>query len=258
MSLSELSAGSCGAALALEGVSRRFGGFHAVSDLDLAVGAGERRAILGPNGAGKTTLFNLVTGDLPVSAGHIRLDGTDVTTLATPARIARGLRRTYQLALLFDGLSVEENLYLAVQGSRGASAGMMPLRARDLRRQRARELAARVDLAALLPQPAGTLSHGQRRQLEIGMALAGDPRILLFDEPAAGLSPAERELLAALILDLPRTITLVMIEHDMDIALTLADVVSVLDKGRLIAEGTPEEIVNDARLHEIYLGKGHA
>ncbi len=242
-------------ALAIEGVGRRFGALHAVRDVPIKVAAGERRAILGANGAGKTTLFNLVAGDIPPSQGRILMFGRDVTGLRVEKRVRNGLRRTYQTSLMFAGLTVRQSLFLAVRGVTGGR--MSALRpARRLAEMAAGErLAERLHLAHVLDTPCGALSHGERRQLELAMALAGEPRLLLLDEPAAGLSPREREMLLKLLLDLPRAVTLVMIEHDMDIALRAVDQVSVMHNGRLVAEGTPREIENDRTVHDIYMGK---
>ena len=244
-------------ALTVQGVGRRFGGFWAVRDVSLTVRPGERRALLGPNGAGKTTLFNLLTGDLAATSGTIRLAGTDVTRLPVHKRVALGLRRTYQHALLFDGLSVRETLVLAVSGITGGWAQIMPLRSSDQRVAKAEALAETAGLQAEQDKAVGTLSHGQRRQLEIGMALAESPRLLLLDEPAAGLSASERPRLTALLRALPEDITVVLIEHYMDIALQTADRVSVLHNGCLLAEGTPDSIMSDETVHRVYIAGAH-
>lgn len=244
-------------ALDIQGVGRRFGGFWAVQDISLSVRPGERRAILGPNGAGKTTLFNVLTGDLAASAGTIRMDGADVTRIPMHKRIKGGLRRTYQHAHLFDGLTVRETLFLAVSGIAGGWKRFLPLKLDDGAILKAEILAQMSGLERDLDRKVANLSHGQRRQLEIGMALAETPKMLLLDEPAAGLSPGERPRLAELLMSLPKHITIILIEHDMDIALKTSDSVSVLHNGRLLAEGTPESIMSNEVVHSVYMGGAH-
>ena len=244
-------------ALEIQGIGRRFGGFWAVKDVSLTVRPGERRAVLGPNGAGKTTLFNVLTGDLAASAGTIRMNGADVTHTPMHKRIKGGLRRTYQHAHLFDGLTVRETLFLAVSGVAGGWRRFLPLKPNDSAVAKAENLAQMSGLSSDLDREVDTLSHGQRRQLEIGMALAENPKMLLLDEPAAGLSPSERPRLAELLLSLPKDITIVLIEHDMDIALRTSDSVSVLHNGRLLAEGSPENIMSNEAVHNVYMGGAH-
>jgi branched-chain amino acid transport system ATP-binding protein len=244
--------------LRLRGIGRRFGGVHAVRDVDLDVFAGERRAILGPNGAGKTTLFNVVSGEFPPTAGTLELFGRDVTRQPARKRAHVGLTRTYQTSRLFLGLSVEDNLYLAVLGVQGGHLRPLRLGRRDgPMRTRARELADRVGLANQLGTLVGSLSHGEQRQLEVAMARAGDPKLMMLDEPAAGLSRGERLRLTELLLQLDRDITLILIEHDMDVALTVAERVTMMHDGRVIVEGTPAEIRANQLVHDLYLGKGH-
>ena len=258
MSVAARAAESVEPILRLRGVGRRFGGVHAVRGVDLDVDPGERRAILGPNGAGKTTLFNLVSGEFPPTAGKIELFGGDVTRQPARKRARAGLTRTYQTSRLFLGLSVEDNLYLAVLGVRGGH--LRPVRSpeRDGRmRARARELAEEVGLGSQVRTLVGSLSHGEQRQLEVGMARAGDPKLMMLDEPAAGLSRGERALLTDLLQRLDPQITLVLIEHDMDVALTVADRVTMMHDGRVIVEGTPDEIRANQLVHDLYLGKGH-
>jgi branched-chain amino acid transport system ATP-binding protein len=244
--------------LRLRGIGRRFGGVHAVRDVDLDVFAGERRAILGPNGAGKTTLFNVVSGEFPPTAGTLELFGRDVTRQPARKRAHVGLTRTYQTSRLFLGLSVEDNLYLAVLGVQGGHLRPLRLGRRDgPMRTRARDLADRVGLAHQLGTLVGSLSHGEQRQLEVAMARAGDPKLMMLDEPAAGLSRGERLRLTELLLQLDRDITLILIEHDMDVALTVAERVTMMHDGRVIVEGTPAEIRANQLVHDLYLGKGH-
>jgi branched-chain amino acid transport system ATP-binding protein len=247
-----------GPILRLRGVGRRFGGVHAVRDVDLDVHPGERRALLGPNGAGKTTLFNVVSGEFPPTAGRVELFGRDVTTMPARTRAKLGLTRTFQTSRLFLGLTVEDNLYLAVLGVRGGHLRPVRLSGRDgALRKRARDLAARVGLENQLGTVVGSLSHGEQRQLEVGMARAGDPKIMMLDEPAAGLSRGERLALTELLLTLERDVTLVLIEHDMDVALRVAERVTMMHDGRVIVEGTPAEIRANQLVHDLYLGSRH-
>ena len=244
--------------LRARGLEKRFGGVHAVRAVDLDVDAAERRAILGPNGAGKTTLFSLIAGSEFPTAGTVELFGADVTDMPASLRTRLGLARTFQTSRIFGGLTVEQNLYLAAVGVDGG-------RLRPVRTQRDRELRAlaeraaeRVGLAGRLRASAAGLSHGERRQLEIGLALVSEPYLLLLDEPAAGLSRTERQLLTELLLSLPRSVTLILIEHDMDVALAVAERVTMMHGGRIMLEGTPAEIRASTVVHEIYLGSAYA
>jgi branched-chain amino acid transport system ATP-binding protein len=250
---------STGDALRLEGVSRSFGALKAVEDVSFSVAAGERRAVIGANGAGKTTLFNLITGDYPVTSGRVRFFGDDVTEHPPHERIRAGMRRTYQSSLLFRDLSVRDNLFLAVRGVARARYSMLRPRRGSSTRAAAEDLLARVRLTEVGDEPVASLSHGQQRQLEVGMALAGAPRLILFDEPAAGLSPAERRELVVLLRALPAHMTFILIEHDLEVALRVVNRVTVMHNGRMLKEGTPEQIEDDAEVQEIYMGKaGHA
>lgn len=247
---------SSGNALELRGVTKLFGALAAIQDVTLTVASGERRAVLGSNGAGKTTLFNCVTGDFLPTSGTIRLFGEDVTVFPAYERIRRGLRRTYQISLLFGGLTVSDNVYLACQGvSRGRFSFLRP-RSGDALRARTEELIEAVHLTEARNTTVANLSYGQQRQLEIALALAGAPRFILFDEPAAGLSPTERGDLVAILNGLPSHIGYIIIEHDMDVALRVAESVTMMHNGRIFKEGTPEEIENDAEVQELYLGDG--
>jgi branched-chain amino acid transport system ATP-binding protein len=244
-------------ALELRGVSRAFGALLAVSEVSMTVRAGERRAVLGANGAGKTTLFNAITGDFPPTAGRIRFFGEDVTDLPAHERIRRGLRRTYQTSLLFRGLTVLDNVLMAVRGvGRNRFSWLRP-REGDVTMTAARELLHAVHLDLLAATPVADLAHGQQRQLEIAMALAGAPRFILFDEPAAGLSPVERRDLIQILTALPAHIGYIIIEHDLDVALRVVERVTVMHNGQLFTEGTPEEIQSDREVQRIYLGAGH-
>ena len=238
----------------LRSVSVAFGGLLALGGVDLDVAQGERLAILGPNGAGKTTLFNVVAGDLPPTTGSVVIRGRDCTQLPSRKRPGLGVARTYQKARSFPGLSVEDNLYLALVGRRGGHLSLRPRAADRDMRARAREAAEAVWLQDRLTTLVSDLSHGQKRQLEIGMALATDPKVLLADEPASGLSRAERERLTELLQRLPGDVTLLLIEHDMDVAFQVARRVVVMSDGVVVAAGSPAEVQADPLVHEIYLG----
>ncbi len=242
--------------LRLSGVVRRFGGMTAVDGVDLALADGERLAVIGPNGAGKTTLFRLVAGELRPDAGRIELLGRDVTRMPAWRRARLGLSRTFQVANLFARLSVADNMRLAIQASRPSGWRSIRLvRDRDDVAAQAVATLAQVGLADRRAATVASLSHGEQRQLEIAMAIATRPRVLLLDEPAAGLSAGEREMLRGLITALPRTLPLVLIEHDMSLVFGLADRVLCLHQGRAVAEGTPAQIRADERVQAIYLGR---
>ena len=256
-SLEKPSSPSSGNALELTGVSKLFGALAALGDINFSVRPGERRAVLGSNGAGKTTLFNCISGDFLPSAGRIRLFGEDITVFPPQERIRRGLRRTYQISLLFNGLTVRDNVYLACRGvSSGRFSFLRPL-SDDTLMQSAEELVASVHLTDQIDTPVAILAYGQQRQLEIALALAGAPRLILFDEPAAGLSPAERRDLVTILTELPPHVGFVIIEHDMDVALRVAERVTMMHNGKIFKEGLPEEIENDPEVQNLYLGGGH-
>jgi len=246
-----------GDALVLEGVTRAFGALRAVDDVSLTVAAGQKYAVLGSNGAGKTTLFNAITGDFPPTSGRILFFGEDITALPPHERIRKGLRRTYQSSLLFKELSVRDNLFLAVRGVSSGRFSFLRAGAAHATQVAAEDILHRVRLDALRDELVGNLAHGQQRQLEIGMALAGAPRLILFDEPAAGLSPAERRELVALLRGLPAHMSFVLIEHDLDIALRVVERVTVMHNGRVLRHGTPDEIENDSQVQAIYMGGKH-
>jgi branched-chain amino acid transport system ATP-binding protein len=242
-------------ALRLEAVSKAFGGLRAVDAVSLTVRPGERRALIGPNGAGKTTLFNLVSGAIPVSSGTMELFGRDITGMPSHRRAALGLARTFQINNLFPALTVLENCLLAVQALTRTKFSMFrPLDRYPALAERARATLASVGLADRVGATVRHLSHGEQRQLEIALALAGQPRVLLLDEPTAGLSPAESQLMARLLRTLDPAMTVLMIEHDMDIALEMAERVTVLHYGRVIADGLREEVKANPLVREIYLG----
>ncbi len=250
--------GAAGYALELRDISKRFGALEALSGINISVRPGERRAVLGSNGAGKTTLFNCITGDFLPTTGSIRFFGEDVTVFPAQERIRRGLRRTYQISLLFTGLTVLDNVYLACRGvSRGRFSFVRPRRG-DALMQTAEELVATVNLLDAIQTPVSALSYGQQRQLEIAMALSGAPRFILFDEPAAGLSPAERVELIHILTELPGHVGYIIIEHDMDVALRVSDHVTMMHNGRIFKEGKPAEIEDDPDVQALYLGGGDA
>jgi branched-chain amino acid transport system ATP-binding protein len=242
-------------ALSLSNVSKAFGGVRAVDSVSLVVAAGERRAIIGPNGAGKTTLFSLLSGEAKPTAGRIFFFGLEVTRLPPHRRAAMGLARTYQITNLFPRLTALENCLLAVQALTPAKLHLH----RALSRYTDHFAQARALLEAVgLPGKGGeevrNLSHGEQRQLEIALALAGKPRLLLLDEPTAGLSPAESHMLTALLKGLDPAITLLVIEHDMDVAFQLTDRITVLHYGKVIADGLAHEVKADPLVQEMYLG----
>jgi branched-chain amino acid transport system ATP-binding protein len=244
-------------ALELEGVGRHFGALVALADINLRVVAGERRAVLGSNGAGKTTLFNAVTGDFPPTSGRIRFFGEDVTVFPVHERIRRGLRRTYQISQLFGGLTVIDSIFVACRGvSRGRLSLARPAMD-DATMAQAHLIAHAVQLDDILETPVSVLSHGQQRQLEIALALSGAPRFILFDEPAAGLSPSERRDLVDILNALPAHIGYIIIEHDLDVALRVSSYVTMMHNGRIFKEGAPEEIEKDEEVQAIYLGAVH-
>jgi branched-chain amino acid transport system ATP-binding protein len=246
-----------GDALTLSGVTRAFGALRAVDDVSLNVAAGQKYAILGSNGAGKTTLFNAITGDFPPTSGRIQFFGEDITTLPPHERIRKGLRRTYQSSLLFRDLTVRDNLFLAVRGVANGRVSFRRAGASHASTVATRDLLDRARLSHIADARVGDLAHGQQRQLEIGMALAGAPRLILFDEPAAGLSPAERRELVTLLRSLPPHMSFVLIEHDLDIALRVVDRVTVMHNGKVLRTGSPDEIENDAQVQAIYMGSKH-
>ncbi len=244
-------------ALELRGVSKYFGALAAMEDITISVRPGERRAVLGSNGAGKTTLFNCITGDFLPSNGTVRFFGEDITDFAAHERIRRGLRRTYQISLLFAGLTVLDNIYLACCGvSRNRFSFIRPRR-NDALMSSAEDLVRVVHLEDVKNTRVANLSYGQQRQLEIAMALAGAPRFILFDEPAAGLSPAERSELIEILTGLPSHMGYIIIEHDMDVALRVSESVSMMHNGRIFKEGKPAEIEEDSEVQALYLGGGH-
>ena len=246
-------------ALEADHLCRRFRGVTAVADVSLRVAAGARFGIIGPNGAGKTTLFNLLSGELRPTTGSVALFGRDITALRTYRRAALGLGRTFQITRIFSDLTVLENLTLALHGlSRSKLSLLRPWRSYRAKMAEAADLAASFGLAQRLAAPASDLSHGEVRELEVLLALALKPRVLLLDEPAAGLSPAERVDIQALLTSLPAGLTLVMIEHDIDVLRGVVDSAAVLHLGSLVIQGSMRDIQNDERVRELYLGGADA
>lgn len=242
-------------ALTLRSVTKRFGGLTAVGDVSLTIAHGEKWALIGPNGAGKTTLFNVIAGDLPVTSGRIELYDTDVTKMPVHKRVKLGLRRTYQTSALFNSLTVAQNLFL---GTLGPEQGHLVMTKRfdhdTVRMQRVVELADSIGLGNRLQTHAVDLSHGERRQLEFGLAIASEPRFVMLDEPAAGLSPEERKIILEMLRKIDDKITLLLIEHDMDVALRAAQRVAVMHEGRIIAIGSSDEITSNELVQRVYLG----
>ena len=244
-----------GSAVRVEHLIKDFGGLRALDDVTVGVEPGERRAIIGPNGAGKTTLFNIITGLLPPTAGRILLGGQDITGLPAHRRAQLGLGRTFQITTLFPRLSVRENVLLAVQAvDRARFTLHRPVEAFPHLFRQAEALLERWGLRDRAGTPVRFLSHGEQRQVELLLALATHPKVLLLDEPAAGLAPAETAALADILRGLTRETTILLIEHDMDVAFSLADRVSVLHYGGVMAEGTPEAVRQDPQVAAIYLG----
>jgi branched-chain amino acid transport system ATP-binding protein len=242
--------------IAVDNLSKSFGGLRAVDAVSLAVAEGERRILIGPNGAGKTTLFHCIAGTLPPSSGRILLYGEDVTRMAEDQRTARGMGRTFQISNVLTDLTAFENLVLATLGTdRRKWTVHRPVSAFSDVEERAREGLATVRLEHRAGDPVRLLSYGERRQLELALALASRPRALLLDEPCAGLSPSERQQLSQTIAALPRSITVIMIEHDIDIALALADRVTVLHRGKVIVDGTTQEVRTNEQVREVYFGR---
>jgi branched-chain amino acid transport system ATP-binding protein len=232
---------------------RAFGGVVALDGVSLTVAEGERRAVIGPNGAGKTTLINLLAGEIAPTGGAVRIAGRDVTRLRSWQRARLGLAHVYQRTELFSPLSARDNVALAVAARRGPyRVFRAPPRSEHAN---ADAMLGRVGLAGREDVAVRALSHGERRQLELAVALAQSPRVLLLDEPTAGMSPVETARVTELVAGLDRALTIVIVEHDMDVVFRLADRVTVLHEGRVIADGTAAEVRGDVRVHDVYLGK---
>ena len=243
-------------ALAVRNLEKSFGGLRVTSDVNLAVEPGERRLIIGPNGAGKTTLFNLITGELQPDRGSVTLFDRDITRVPSRRRFHLGIARTYQIITLFPGETLLRNVTLSLLGrSRRRWNPLVRLDRQAALIARARETLARVGLDHLADRPLAQTSYGERRRVEVAMALAQTPRVLLLDEPFAGLSTDERRDVLRLVTSIPRDVTIVMIEHDMDVALDFAERITVLHFGEVVVEGSRGEVVAHPRTREIYLGE---
>jgi branched-chain amino acid transport system ATP-binding protein len=242
-------------ALEIVDLNKAFGGLKVTQDISLAVRQGERRLIIGPNGAGKTTLFNQISGDMRPNSGQIKLFGTDVTTLAPYRRAHLGLSRTYQIITLFAADTLEHNVTLGLLGLLPSRWQMWrPLSFyRDLANEARRTLDT-VGLLHLADHPVSEIAYGEKRRVELAIALVQEPRLLLLDEPLAGLSNSERATVKSLIASIPRETTVIMIEHDMDTALDLAETVTLLNYGRVIVDGERDAVIADERTREVYLG----
>jgi branched-chain amino acid transport system ATP-binding protein len=243
-------------ALEVNKVSKAFGGLRVARSVSISVAPGERRLIIGPNGAGKTTLFNLITGEMAVDSGSISLFGRDITRVASRRRAHLGMARTYQIITLFARDTILHNVTLALLGLSPARWNpFIPLDREAHLVERARAALSRVGLEHIGERPLAQTSYGERRRVEIAMALAQEPKILLLDEPFAGLSIDERREVRKLLSAIPREVTIVMIEHDMDVALEFAERITLLHFGEVIVEGTRAEVVADPRTREVYLGE---
>jgi branched-chain amino acid transport system ATP-binding protein len=245
--------------LRVKNLSKRFGGIVATDALNITIPEGELHAVIGPNGAGKTTLIDQLTGQLMPDSGSIHFAASDITALPMPARSALGLARSFQITSLFLDLSVLDNVALAVQTHAGHSFHFWRnARSEAELRDPARAALARVGLKVREDLPASALSHGEHRQLELAMALASKPRMLLLDEPMAGLGPEESARMVTMLRELKKELTILLVEHDMEAVFALADRITVLVYGRVIASGRPEEIRNNAQVRDAYLGEQEA
>jgi branched-chain amino acid transport system ATP-binding protein len=242
------------AALQIKNLKKAFGGLPAINGVSLEVAAGERRLIIGPNGAGKTTLFNLVTGDLLADSGSILLFDAEISRSKTHSRVHRGLARTYQIITLFPKDTLEHNIALSLLGLSRLRWNVFSAFEKNSLYVEAKAILGRVGLEHLASRNLSEVSYGEKRRVEIAMALAQKPRVLLLDEPLAGLSREERAQVKELIASIPRDVTVVMIEHDMDTALDMAERITVLHYGSVIVEGTRAEVVADPKTKEVYLG----
>ena len=242
--------------LRTESVSVKFGALAALNDVSLSIAGGERRGIIGPNGAGKTTLFNAIAGSFFPTQGKIIFGGVDITRTPPNRRAVAGISRTFQITNLFNKLTVRENILMSVRGRRARKFSLFAKGHPSSEESGVVDRAlADSNLTARADTRADYLSYGEQRQLELALALSSAPSLLLLDEPAAGLSPAERVTIGAVIRALPRELTIILIEHDMDLALSLVDHVTCLYHGEVLCEGSPDSISSDARVQEVYLGK---
>ena len=243
------------AALEVQDLSKSFGGIRAVNGITFSVAPGERRALIGPNGAGKTTLFHCITGTLQATSGQVKFHGHDVTRQPEHQRTKLGMGRTFQITNVFTDLTLNENMALAIMGTDQRKWVMSrPVSAYPAVSEQVVAGLSSVGLAERADHKVLLLSYGERRQLELALALGTRPKVLFLDEPCAGLSPSERQRIFNMVRELPRDITLVIIEHDMDVALGLADRVTVMNRGEVMAEGTPEQVQADSEVHNVYFG----
>ena len=241
--------------LSIAGLTKRFGGLTAVDNLTLDLAPGRLHAIIGPNGAGKTTLFNLISGFLPSDEGRVFFAGQEITGLK-PHKISRlGISRTLQVKSVFSQLSVRDNLWITAQAKHGVMNPFRPTSSYRDTCEKVERVLEQLDLGALADRQAGTLSYGDIALLEIGMAIAAEPRLLLLDEPICGMSPAETERTVVKIRELAQTIDIVLIEHDMEVVFDIADDITVMAQGAILASGSPKEIAADERVREAYLGR---
>jgi len=242
-------------ALRIEGLTKSFGGLLAVNGVSLEVDTGERKAIIGPNGAGKTTLFNLIAGDILPTRGKVVLRGQDITRFPSYRRASRGVARTFQITNLFFNLSVIENMVLAAQALEKTKFSLFR-RVTSYKHlyEKGTELLARIGIEGLKDEKVKNLAYGLQRQVEVMLALAKEPVLLLLDEPTAGLSMSEANAMVEMLKKLPESVAIIIIEHDMDVAFELSDRITVLDFGEVIAEGTMEEIQANETVQEVYLG----
>jgi branched-chain amino acid transport system ATP-binding protein len=241
--------------LRTDALTKTFDGFHAVDDVDIELPEGELRGLIGPNGAGKTTIFNMVAGILSPTSGRVWLNGEDITDLPAHKITSRGLSVSFQITSIFPELTIEENVIGALNGTAGIASPFRRYGADTANLERVDELLARVGLDADPDETAGTLSHGDQKVLEMALALAGDPTLLLLDEPTAGLSASETRTVKALLDDLRGGVSIVLIEHDMDLVMDVVDSLTVLHNGKVLAEGAPREIQGNEEVQRIYFGR---
>ena len=247
------------AILRTDGLLKEFGNFAAIDDVSIAVEPGEFRSVIGPNGAGKTTLFNLISGALPVTEGTVTFQGEDITDLPPEQRIRRGMARSFQISNIFGGLTVRENVRLAAQALHREEYGLREALFRPTDRydginEDTDRILDRIGLAGVAEETAASLPYGDKRRLEIGVVLATEPELVLFDEPTAGMGPEETQNTIDLIEEVLVDQTLILVEHDIELVMDLSDRITVLHRGEVLSEGTPEEIAEDEAVRDAYLG----
>jgi branched-chain amino acid transport system ATP-binding protein len=240
--------------LSIQGLTKRFGGLAAVDNIDIEFPKGILNAVIGPNGAGKTTLFNLVTGMTPATSGRVVFEGNDLIGEAPHQIVSRGLSRTLQIKSVFGGMSVMDNIRIAVFAHEGISNPFRPARGYRAANDRVEQILEDTGLDRLASSSASTLSYGDIALLEIALALANKPRLLLLDEPICGMSPSETERTVARIVKLAQTTDIILIEHDMEVVFAIGDLITVMAQGQLLMQGTPSEVAGDKRVQEVYLG----